>query len=953
MRSLDGRLTSLALALAAAASGCSRSPVGDGPHPLGAESFTSPGPGGAGGPSGGATAGPAAAPSPSLPADATTPARAVEEADVYARAGTTLLVLNAYRGLHLVDLADLSAPRLLARVAVQGTPIDLYLRGTVALVVVSDSYGWWPVEGGGAGPGWRSRLLAVDVAEPANPTVVTDLALDGTVEQTRLVGDVLYVVSRRLGGFVAPGVATPAVAVAVAPGEDAVTVASFDVREPARPAPVAGLQVSATGWTTHAHVTSDRITLAFTGWDAGAGGLSTRFQAIDISDPGGALSPGATASAPGQVQDRWAMDLDPGSGLFRAVLGTGWNAGAALRAWSWPTPAAAPAPLGSVDVPVAEALTAARFDGARVYLVTALRTDPLWVVDASDPAHPVIAGALQMPGQLDFIEPRGDRLVALGHTNEAGQPFQLQVSLLDVAAPASPKLLSRAVFGTSWGWVNAGADDLRKAFVVLDPPPAGPGLVLVPWSGWDFTTYTHQGGTQLLDWSGDALTLRGFAPHKGSVKRAFPADAAATALVALSDAGVQTLDVADRGAPRELARLDLSRAVADLAVVGDHAVELCGDWDRGDMELALTPALDPDAPAPLARLDLAAPAARLFQRGTISWILARDARSGGQGWLQAVDVSDPLAPRLRGRLALSDAEAPAFGPWWWGWGDEAVLVGDALAVHRQGGRCWDLCPAGGGGAPLDEVRVYDLSDPDRPALAATVPLPTNGWSWGLTASGASVWLTHWSWQSSEGRYFLDRIDLSDPAHPALLPSVNVPGVFVAASPDGARVYTLETRWDRDPVASFVHALDLTARGTARLAGSAALSGWPSGVVTGGGRAYITLTHPLTYSGSGSTSWATSWEVRLAAVALAGPRVESEQAVSGWPGPRLAAGGKLFLDASWPDQGLLVYDLADPAHPAFQELFPTRSWARGIVVADGRAYLPSGPYGVPVVPLTAP
>ena len=464
--------------------------------------------------------------------------------------------------------------------------------------------------------------------------------------------------------------------------------------------------------------------------------------------------------------------------------------------------------------------------------------------------------------------------------------------------------------------------------------------------GWDRTTWRNQGGTQLVDWSGDTLALRGFAPHRGAVKRAFPAEPSAAHLVALSDAGVQTLDASDRSAPFELARLDLARPVVDLAVVGEHAVELCGDWSTGDMELAITPAQDPETAVPLSRFDVAAPSARLFQRGPVTWLLARDGATG-RGWLQAVDVSDPLAPRPRGRLELADGSAPAFGPGWWGFGDEAVLAGSALAVHRFAWRCIDLCPlgAGAGGTVSDEVRVFDLSDPDHPRLAASVTLPDNAWSWGLAASGPFLWLTHWAPGAAggEGRYFLDRVDVSDPARPVLAPPVNVPGVFLGASPDGLRLQALETRQAGESTVTFVHALDLTPRGTARLAGSVRIDGWPYGAVSSGDHVFVTTPDPVA-SSAGS---------RLLAVDTRALRLASAQPVSAWAWPRLAGGGKLFLEGSWREQGVLVYDLADPGRPAFQQLFPTRGWVEDIVVSGERAYLPSGPYGVPVIPLTAP
>jgi hypothetical protein len=918
-------------------------------------------------------------PAPGAAADETAPdaasTRAIEEADVHRLDGSMLYALNAYRGLQAVDLSDPAAPRLAWRTPVTGQPIDLYLRDGTALVLVGDAFSYVAGADGSVQPRRGSRLLAVSLAGASAGSVLSELPIEGAVEQSRIVGDVLYVVSRRYAwydwapgagaatatgaGAAGSGTGTPASASAiapvgtVAPGADTVLVASFAVADAAHPSQVARLELSATGWQTHAHVAAERITLSFAGWAAdadGAYGQRTEFRVIDVSDPTGKLALAASLSTPGTVQDRWSMDYDGGTRLFRAVSNLGWNQGAALAVWRCPDPATA-TPLSSLRIPVEETLTAARFDGPRVYLVTAKRTDPLWAVDASDPSRPVVAGSLPMPGQLEFLEPRGDRLVALGHTDEAGGGWRLAVTLLDVTDLSAPRQLGdRVVFGPSWGSVSASADDLRKAFLVFDPPPTGIGLVLVPYQGWDAAAYRFAGAVQLIDYGRDALALRGSLDHPGAIARAFPLTAEGVTLAALSDSALQLVDASDRGAPAELARLDLARSVTTLAVVGDEAVELCGDWYRGAMELAVTGALDPDAAVPLARLDLAAPQARMLRDGDVLWILAHDA--AGASWLQGVDVTDPVHPAHRGRLDLAPGETFGYGRWW-GFGDEAVLVGHALAVHHGGWPCAEACPAGAvpatapaaagvGAAPgSGEIRVYDLSDPDHPRLASTVAPSGAAWAWGLSASGTYLWLTHFAWSAPPdgGRYYLDRIDLADPAHPRLLPQINVPGVFLAAAPDGARIYTLETVSTDAAATTLLHRLAIDSS-TARLEASASVDGYPSGAASVGGFAWLV-----------TSAWTGTPGARLAAVDLAAMARTSDQAVSGgWAWLRTAAGGKLFLDAGWQEQGLLVYGLGDPARPRFEQFHRTPGWVSDIVVAEGRAYLPSGPYGVPVIAL---
>ena len=58
-------------------------------------------------------------------------------------------------------------------------------------------------------------------------------------------------------------------------------------------------------------------------------------------------------------------------------------------------------------------------------------------------------GELEIPGWLYHMEPRGDRLVALGFD----ESNHLAVSLFDVSAAESPIMLDRVSIGDSWGWM--------------------------------------------------------------------------------------------------------------------------------------------------------------------------------------------------------------------------------------------------------------------------------------------------------------------------------------------------------------------------------------------------------------------------------------------------------------------------------------------------------------------
>ncbi len=104
-----------------------------------------------------------------------------------------------------------------------------------------------------------------------------------------------------------------------------------------------------------------------------------------------------------------------------------------------------------------ERLYASRFLGERGYLVTFRVTDPLYVLDLSDPTDPFLAGELQIAGYSDYLHPIGsDTLLGIGKDAIAdpggdegrGAWYQgVKLSLFDVSNPAVPRELGSLVIG--------------------------------------------------------------------------------------------------------------------------------------------------------------------------------------------------------------------------------------------------------------------------------------------------------------------------------------------------------------------------------------------------------------------------------------------------------------------------------------------------------------------------
>jgi len=115
--------------------------------------------------------------------------------------------------------------------------------------------------------------------------------------------------------------------------------------------------------------------------------------------------------------------------------------------------ASRPASLGKSG----EQLYASRFLGDRGYLVTYRLTDPLYVLDLSNPADPKIAGELSISGYSDYLFPLTQNLligvgkdaISDGSSGDGRSAWYqgVKVSLIDVSDPANPREAARAIVG--------------------------------------------------------------------------------------------------------------------------------------------------------------------------------------------------------------------------------------------------------------------------------------------------------------------------------------------------------------------------------------------------------------------------------------------------------------------------------------------------------------------------
>lgn len=116
-----------------------------------------------------------------------------------------------------------------------------------------------------------------------------------------------------------------------------------------------------------------------------------------------------------------------------------------------------------------EQIRSARYIGNYAYVVTFRQTDPLFVINLSDPKNPKIEGEIKLPGFSSYLHPVSKGLlVGIGYDgDEKGTNGNMKVSLFSVADPKNPKELSTSIIGTGETYCWSDVSHSYKAFVNL------------------------------------------------------------------------------------------------------------------------------------------------------------------------------------------------------------------------------------------------------------------------------------------------------------------------------------------------------------------------------------------------------------------------------------------------------------------------------------------------------
>jgi hypothetical protein len=138
--------------------------------------------------------------------------------------------------------------------------------------------------------------------------------------------------------------------------------------------------------------------------------------------------------------------------------------------------------VGSVEgLGRGESIQAVRWFDTTAYVVTFRQTDPLYVVDLTDPSAPAVTGELKVPGFSAYLHPVGDDvLLGVGSSaTDSGQLTGVQVSTFNVADPVVPRqvsVLNRPDSSTDVGWDSTVFSYLPQEHLAVFPVVGPQGL---------------------------------------------------------------------------------------------------------------------------------------------------------------------------------------------------------------------------------------------------------------------------------------------------------------------------------------------------------------------------------------------------------------------------------------------------------------------------------------------
>jgi inhibitor of cysteine peptidase len=383
----------------------------------------------------------------------------VDEADIVKTDGEYIYLVSGNKTI-IVKAYPPEQAQVLSEIELEGTATGIFINGDRLVVFEEETpyYPYYDVQRGGVVPmplivSPKTYIKIYDVSDRENPRLQRNLSTDGQYVSSRMIGDYVYVVINEPvyeqdDELNLPKIScddketeVPATDIYYSDVSDYyymyTTIMAIntqnDDQEPT-------YETILLGASSNLYVSLNNIYLTFPVWGGDVGDFEkTSIHRIHIA--GAEIEPIASGEVPGMVLNQFSMDEY--EGYFR-VATTTYGQTPQNNVYILDMDLNI---VGSLeDLARGETIYSARFMGERGYLVTFENTDPLFVIDLSDPSSPQILGELKITGYSNYLHPYDEtHLIGIGkEAIEAEEEdfawYQgIKIALFDVSDVNNPK----------------------------------------------------------------------------------------------------------------------------------------------------------------------------------------------------------------------------------------------------------------------------------------------------------------------------------------------------------------------------------------------------------------------------------------------------------------------------------------------------------------------------------
>ena len=746
----------------------------------------------------------------------------IVKGDVARLDGSTLYVVNQWRGLQVVDVANPAQPKLIARAAMNGQPQEMYVENGEGIVLLTqvaslDDAGGKPIASAG------SQVKRMQLGN--SPKELGSFSLPGTIYASKKIGNNLVLIVPQVnwnpwyfgcygpyacaasanGGGVATagtGASSSGTSSAIAyPGgynggiqADKTRIVVLNL------SPSAGIkevgEVEIPGGVLGSSIQIGEVLVASQNWNwsGDSGTIVTNYNQIKIAGDGtptlgGKLQQSAPWTADGALTLAQVEYVGPGKLMTVAMQyqtdGYAVNLaqmGVAGDTWKQTSVLAQPKTsyAGKLAVDGAVALYASApppnsvpVDGSgKDPAGDATGTYGIDIIDISSDSTMTVQGHLALSGDAYGLWYDQFQSVGNGHwviATRGASYTDVVLRSLDVTDAKKPTWSSQVQVSSNYGAQAELINPTLMAIATTNPDPS---------------KTQFDSGIELISLASDGkLQARGTFQSNYLYYYQLHSLLANDKLIRVSNQALEIIDVANLDAPKPLGKLELAAMVMDLTAAGGRPVALVQSWSDGKTFLRVLPVGGTDELNPDGQLEVQS-YGQLYANG--SFVYAVDYQS-----VRVFDVSDPKSPKARGQWSATVDPSVATDQYYWNTWQVAqkdstlYFVGTKVTYTTSTGVACTGSSTGGSSGP-DSAPSADATAAPDPADAGSTE-PSDGADASATDGGKEPTDAGGAGDSGVNCYanpvYTTRIaalDLSDPDNPKVSTTIELADVSWAS-----------------------------------------------------------------------------------------------------------------------------------------------------------------------------